>query len=163
VQNTFTEEERESGKVGYFMTNCPVVSQNQTKYNSHTKKLHKLQAEEFHIDKIEAIPNIEVSAGADGINKVLLDSLLASNTYQNYGKHRPRKISEKPSTKEAIRLVAEWCLYWQRCHLIDKDGTCPILHYNEVMSELRDHGLSQEQYENVQNYDKPRGTSNFKR
>jgi hypothetical protein len=79
-----------------------------------------------------------------------LDSLLASNANQNYGKNRPRKISEKPSTKEAILWVAEWHLYWQRCHLIDKDGTCLILHYNKVMSKLRDHGLSQEQFENVQ-------------
>jgi hypothetical protein len=95
------------------VTRCPVVCENQAKYNRHTNKFHSLNVDEVHENMVEIVQVAEAAAGAgqEGVIEALLKNLVASTATQHYGKQRPGRISDRPSTKEVVCWVNEWQVY----------------------------------------------------
>jgi hypothetical protein len=125
---TFLMEEKQKGEAGYFVTYCPVVCQTQAKYNTHTRKVHDLHVEEFYIESPGTVVKTEDTEKNDDYKMTIVKSLLSSQAQQQYGNNRPRKLPEKPSTRESTHWIAEWLLYWQRYALIDAHGTIKKVH-----------------------------------
>jgi uncharacterized C2H2 Zn-finger protein len=54
---------REVSKHVVFLTKCPVVFENQMKYNRHTNKFHNLKEDKIHEEAIGVAQLAEAAAG----------------------------------------------------------------------------------------------------